>query len=207
MKKLIQFIFILFGFISFSQDVSVSLESNSITEAQSTKIIATLSASSDKDVYVNFGPVSGTALNYEDYNLQFSTKLLQTIIAGGNNSGNSLNQLNDPMDIAIDSDGNIYVVESNNHRVTKWVPGATEGIVVAGGNGSGNASNQLNSPHGITIDSNSNLYISDTYNNRVMKWAPDATEGVLVAGGNDSGSANNQFDRPFGIDIDSSGNL
>ena len=185
----------------------MSLESNSITEAQSTKIIATLSASSDKDVYVNFGPVSGTALNYEDYNLQFSTKLLQTIIAGGNNSGNSLNQLNDPMDIAIDSDGNIYVVEINNHRVTKWVPGATEGIVVAGGNGSGNASNQLNSPHGITIDSNSNLYISDTYNNRVMKWAPDATEGVLVAGGNDSGSANNQFDRPFGIDIDSSGNL
>ena len=91
MKKLIQFIFILFGFISFSQDVSASLESNSITEAQSTKIIATLSASSDKDVYVNFGPVSGTALNYEDYNLQFSTKLLQTIIAGGNNSGNSLN--------------------------------------------------------------------------------------------------------------------
>ena len=159
MKKLLNLFFLFTLFITFSQDVSVSLESNSITEAQSTKITASLSATSDKDVFIDFGPVSGTALNYLDYNVSFITKLLQTTVAGGNNSGSSLDQLNDPMDIAIDSDGNIYVVEINNHRVTKWVPGATQGIVVAGGNDSGNALNQLNSPHGITIDSNNNLYI------------------------------------------------
>ena len=36
------------------------------------------------------------------------------------------------------ANGDIFVADYNNHRVVKWAPGATEGVLVAGGNGAGN---------------------------------------------------------------------
>ena len=44
-----------------------------------------------------------------------------------------MNQLNDPHGVFVDNDGNIYVADSNNHRIVKWAPSASEGVVVAGG--------------------------------------------------------------------------
>ncbi|CAF4952627.1 unnamed protein product, partial [Rotaria socialis] len=62
-----------------------------------------------------------------------------TLVAGGNGTGNSLNQLNDPRYIFVDRDHSVYVSDDWNHRVMKWVEGTKEGIVVAGGQGNGNA--------------------------------------------------------------------
>ena len=41
------------------------------------------------------------------------------------------------MGIAVDATGVIYVADSGNHRIQKWVPGAMAGVTVAGGNGNG----------------------------------------------------------------------
>lgn len=121
------------------------------------------------------------------------------IVAGGNGQGNGANQLNQPMGMHVDNQGNVYVADGPNHRIQKWVPGATTGVTVAGGNGQGSAANQLNFPVGVFVDNNGDIYISDCINNRVQKWASGATTGVTVAGGNGMGSAANQLNFAGGL--------
>ena len=132
-------------------------------------------------------------------------------VAGGNGVGAGLNQLHNPIGVALDHAGNVYVADKNNSRIVKWAPGATTGVVVAGGNGAGAGLNQLNYPDGISIDGSGNMYIADTNNHRVMKWIPGHAEGVVVAGGNDSNATHhdalNQLYFPAAVSFDSDGNL
>lgn len=121
------------------------------------------------------------------------------IVAGGNGQGSGANQLNQPMGMHVDNQGNIYVADGPSHRIQKWVPGATTGVTVAGGNGQGSAANQLNFPVGVFVDNNGDIYISDCINNRVQKWASGATTGVTVAGGNGMGAAANQLNFAGGL--------
>lgn len=130
-----------------------------------------------------------------------------TVVAGGLGQGSLATHLDYPQGIAIDSSGNIYVADTENHRVQKWAPGGTSGVTVAGGNGVGSATNQLTLPWGIALDGDDNLLIVDYGNHRVVRWAPEAVEGVVVAGGNGQGSTLNKLSLPSGIAIDGDENL
>ncbi|CAF4484231.1 unnamed protein product, partial [Didymodactylos carnosus] len=66
-----------------------------------------------------------------------------TVVAGGNGSGNRLDQLCSPHYVFVDRDHSMYVSDQGNARVMKWVEGAKQGIVVAGGQGEGNGLTQL----------------------------------------------------------------
>ena len=52
------------------------------------------------------------------------------VVAGGNNSGSGLNQLDNPTGVYVDLAGNVYVSEASNYRVVKWAPGATTGVEI-----------------------------------------------------------------------------
>ena len=108
--------------------------------------------------------------------------------------------------IFVDSSENIYIAESNGHKVTKWTPNATQGVVVAG-TVRGSALNQLNGPAGVFVDSSGNVFVGDSNNFRVVKWAPGATEGVVVAGGNGQGNALNQLSWTYKVNVHSSGDI
>ena len=71
-------------------------------------------------------------------------------MAGGHGQGTALNQLNSPRQILVDTDRSVYVSDSWNHRVMKWMGGAKDGVVVAGGQGEGNSLAQLSCPCGIS---------------------------------------------------------
>lgn len=47
-------------------------------------------------------------------------------------AGSTLGYLNYPSDVEVDSNGNIYVVDSHNHRVLFWPSGSSTGTIVAG---------------------------------------------------------------------------
>jgi sugar lactone lactonase YvrE len=129
------------------------------------------------------------------------------LVAGGHGKGNNLNQLSFPTCIFVDEDHSVYVSDSQNNRVMKWMKNAEEGIVVAGGNGKGNSLNQLSHPTGLFVDQLGTVYVADLYNHRIMRWPKGATEGNIVTYGNEELEQGNKFDRPQGISFDREGNL
>ncbi|MBX7108650.1 MAG: T9SS type A sorting domain-containing protein [Chitinophagales bacterium] len=148
---------------------------------------------------LNGNTVATSAATYSNDN--------KTVVAGGNGNGADLNQTKYPRGMALDAQGNVYVAEEGNNRVTKWAPGATQGVVVAGGNGNGSGANQLSYPEGVFVDKFNNIYVADQNNARIQKWAPGATEGVTVAGGHGTGSALNQLSNPLSVYVDDAGNI
>jgi sugar lactone lactonase YvrE len=127
-----------------------------------------------------------------------------------------------PKGIAVDSFDNIYIADTENHRIRKV--SASTGIIttVAGGNGGGGyygdgglaTDATLSYPRGVAIDSVGNIYIADTSNQRVRKVTISTGIITTVAGnGNygysgDDGIATDAILRsPYGIAIDSAGNI
>jgi hypothetical protein len=128
-------------------------------------------------------------------------------VAGGNGEGSAADQLFNASGVVVDVAGNVYVADTNNNRVQKWLPGATVGLTVAGGNGQGGAANQLSNPGGIFVDHKGDVYVADGNNGRVQEWAPGATSGVTVAGGNGCCAGTNQLSGPAGVFVDTAGDI
>ncbi|CAF1292122.1 unnamed protein product, partial [Rotaria sp. Silwood1] len=120
-----------------------------------------------------------------------------TVVAGGNGSGNRLDQLNDPRYVFVDRDQSVYISEMGNDRVMKWMKGAKQGIVVAGGQGKGNGLTQLSRPEGVVVDQLGTVYVADRWNDRIMRWPKGATHGNVIVGGNGAGGQSNQLNGPF----------
>ena len=104
-------------------------------------------------------------------------------VAGTGTAGIAANQFKSPYDIVIDSNKSLYIVDKDNHRVQKWLQGASSGTTIAGVTGISNTTlNYLSIPRALTIDPNNNVYIADTNNHRVVLWNVSSTSGVLIAG-------------------------
>ncbi|MEK7689160.1 MAG: hypothetical protein AAB313_02760 [Deltaproteobacteria bacterium] len=88
----------------------------------------------------------------------------------------SKNSLSQPYSIAIDSKGDIYTTDSDNHMVRKIYRKTGEIVTVAGNGKAGFSPDEtpaneasLNYPFGITIGQNGNIYIADTFNHMIRK--------------------------------------
>ncbi len=84
--------------------------------------------------------------------------------------------------IAVDRLGNLYLSDTDNHRVRKVSGGVITTIAgtgVAGFSGDGKAAvdAQLNLPYGLALDSAGNVYVADFGNQRVRRIGPD---GVII---------------------------
>ncbi|MEK3910225.1 InlB B-repeat-containing protein [Paenibacillus sp. FSL H7-0331] len=137
----------------------------------------------------------------------------------GDNGAAASAQLNYPGKAAIDGSGNIYIADTNNHRIRKVDPSGTittiAGTGAAGYSGDNGAavSAQLDSPGGIAVDSSGNVYIADTENNRIRKVDPSgridsiAGNGTPGYGGDNGGATSAQLSLPVGIAVYGSGNV
>ena len=75
---------------------------------------------------------------------------------------------NYPQGLAIDTDGNIYVGDTNNQRIQKFT---YDGKYVRMWGTKGNNKTQLDTPRGLAIDSKGFVYVADTGNNRIQKFS------------------------------------
>jgi DNA-binding beta-propeller fold protein YncE len=105
--------------------------------------------------------------------------------------------------MGMDIQGNIYISDGGNARVTKWIPEATVGTIAAGGNGFGYDINQLGQYSGIYVTKGTlpTIWIADSYNHRIVKWTSPSTL-FFVCGS--YGTEANQFNYPSGIFVDES---
>jgi len=128
-------------------------------------------------------------------------------------------QLNYPTAVAVDSAGNVYIADTNNHRIREIKSGtintvAGDGEQFYSGDGGAATAAGLDSPNGVAVDSAFNIYIGDTHNQRVRLVTfttgiitPLAGTGLktYTADGGPAGSA--ALARPRGVAIAPNGTL
>ncbi len=113
------------------------------------------------------------------------------------NSGAQLSQIlggwNSPGDVAVDSGGNAWIVDSGNNNLHKITNGGTQTIYTGGG---------LSPPMGVAIDGGGNVWVANRNGNSVSEFSNSGTAISPTAG-----YAANHFLSPAGIAIDGSGNV
>lgn len=130
-------------------------------------------------------------------------------------------KLQDPLGVAVDTAGNVFIGDFSNQRVRR-VDGVTgvittvAGTGTAGSAGDGGPANaaELNEPVGLAVDDAGNLLIAEVGSDRVRRV--DLNSGVIstIAGsgtsgfGGDGGTATSaHLNNPSGIAVDGASNL
>jgi sugar lactone lactonase YvrE len=118
-------------------------------------------------------------------------------VAGSNEAGDALNQLNSAYGVFVDSDNALFVTDYSNHRVVKWNQGAAYGTLLAGGQCGAIEQGQLCNPSAITFDKEGTMYVTVQDDRKgsgsVIRWNKGATSGETLI------MANTSF---YGITLD-----
>lgn len=152
-----------------------------------------------------------------------SAGVIATVAGGrsiiGDGAGATAAQLGDPLGVAIDALGEIYVADTGYERIRRIdrtgviTTVAGNGIFGYGGDGSAATAAELSSPGDLAIDGVGNLYIADTSNHRIRRVDPNGTITTVAGTGTggysgDGGAATAaKLFFPYGVAVDGAGNL
>jgi uncharacterized protein (TIGR03437 family) len=150
---------------------------------------------------------------------KIASGVITTVAGGGSVLGDNgpatSAQLSDPLGIAVDAGGNLYIADVNRVRM---VSNGT--ILTIAGNGTAGyqgdsgvaTAAELASPYGVAVDSSGNLYIADTGNNRVRMVSNGVVTTVAGNGtygftGSNGAATSATLGAPSSVTADFSGNL
>ncbi|MBI4492460.1 MAG: SMP-30/gluconolactonase/LRE family protein [Chloroflexi bacterium] len=119
-------------------------------------------------------------------------------------SGQSLDWV---ADVAVDSGGNVWLVDGNVHVVAKFDSSGAYVSKLGQDWTSGSDNSHFDSPHGLAFDSTGNLYVSDRDNHRVQVFTSSGAYLATIGVAGVSGSDNAHFKDPRHVAIDSADNL
>ena len=126
-------------------------------------------------------------------------------------------QLDEPTGVAVDTAGNVYVADSQNHTIRRIGLGGTIETIAGTGSfgyaGDGGPATQarLTFPFDVAADASGSVYVTDTFNHRIRRIGTDGTiETVAGTGtegyGGDGGPATEALlDYPFGVAVSGAG--
>lgn len=113
----------------------------------------------------------------------------------------------------VDWEGNVWVVERDNHRILKLNPMLDRVLMQLGTTGvSGNDAGHFSRPSGISVLRSGRLIVTDGYgNNRVVMYASDGSfikqVGMGNGGPDDRGTGPGEFHLPHQSAVDASDNI
>ncbi len=105
-------------------------------------------------------------------------------------------EFNEPMGIAVDPEGNIYIADAQNSRIQKF--DAEKNYILEWGK-PGSGEGEFSKPVDVAIDGESNVYVSDYDLDRIQKFSP---EGSFLGQWGRSGGRPGEFNVAAGIHID-----
>ncbi|MDR0780783.1 MAG: IPT/TIG domain-containing protein [Pseudomonadales bacterium] len=127
-----------------------------------------------------------------------------------NNTNPLLARFKGPSGVAVDAAGNVYVADSDNHRIRKIT---SAGVSTLAGDGTADwrdhtstnpypSPARFKNPVGVAVDAAGNVLVTDNGNNRIRKITPVGVVSTLAGDGTPG-----FFDYPFGIVVDAAGHV
>lgn len=139
---------------------------------------------------------------------------LMTTVAGTGSPGFSGDggpataaQISFPECVAFDHAGNLYIADTDNHRIRKVDRDGNISTIA------GQTAPFLSFPGGIAVDRDQNIYIADSGNHQILKLSPagDLTKVAGTGGygfsGDDGPALAAEFNNPASIAVDGAGNI
>jgi sugar lactone lactonase YvrE len=131
------------------------------------------------------------------------------LTGGSTDATGAAARFNHPLGLAVDSTGNLYVADTDNHTIRRVAPGAivTTFAGTAGSAGTANgtgAAARFRSPAGVAVDTAGNIYVADTLNHTIRRitssGAVTTIAGVAGTSGTTDGAGGNaRFFGPQGL--------
>ncbi|QRX62685.1 IPT/TIG domain-containing protein [Dysgonomonadaceae bacterium zrk40] len=193
-----------------------------VIDATQTSLTVSVPAFADEnsDVMVTVKVGDGISNTLPFHLLRYYTE----VIAGNGVLGSSLTPVNameaaftQPVNLALDKNGNIYIAESGGGTVRKLTP---DGKVIFlagqykiyGSNDGIGADATFKYPYDLVVGNDDNIYVADVTNKLIRKISPDGIV-TTIAGNVTSTSAKDgvgtegTFNQPYSITLDNDGNL
>ena len=129
-----------------------------------------------------------------------------TFLKGWGTDGTGPGQFNDPLEISVDSSGNIYVADTWNHRIQKF---DNNGNFIKEWGSIGTGPGEFKLIHGLAVDQLGNLFVVDDQyifegDDRIQKFDQN---GTFIKEWGMTGDQKGEFRHPMAIEVDSSGNI
>jgi YVTN family beta-propeller protein len=119
----------------------------------------------------------------------FLGKITAAAGSGAGDGGLATQVQMDPANIAIGTDGSVYIADAANHRIRRVSSSGT--ITTVAGNGTGGYSGdggaapqaQLHAPKAVAVGADGSLYIADTGNHRIRRVSSGGTITTVAGNG------------------------
>jgi hypothetical protein len=141
-------------------------------------------------------------------------------VSGSADGAGSSARFNQPLGVAVDTAGNVYVADTGNHTIRKmtlaggnWSVSTLAGLAGVSGSTDGTgAGARFYEPEAVAVDTSINVYVADTWNHTIRAITSSGVVTTLAgsagnSGTNDGVGSGARFYQPQGVAVDSLGNI
>ncbi len=150
----------------------------------------------DLGLFANVDSPNGIAYrNGFIYVASRNTNSVKKIDASTGAISNFANTGSQPLSLAFDASGNLFVGNLGSNSIQKITPGGTVSTFISGG---GNSSFQITAPYGLGFSSTGFLYVSDNNHHNLYKFDSSGVRSTVASGlGDNQGLTMDASDNVF----------